>query len=259
MMVSMIQYLKLRSFLEKKTFALFQHENDVKREKGETEMNMYQEGFSIDNCYICEYNDISIYFVFNDAFWNGATSKIEQANIQYPDMFGTRDARDVLDALYRVWNSMITKEEFVHYLKEFACCYVIFEIQDDLQDNVLRIDMFRKIEENKKDRCKFDFTSGLLHALKHFSLNGRNLSIGMEVNDVQNVIEVLILIAKAFVYRKEDNKKRKKKQYLSYVINNGKHLRFSFYKEDVSGVYFLNTSHLKSRNKKEELQLYVNI
>lgn len=239
-MITIAQYKEIDTFLKEKTFELWSHENEVLMEKEEGEQNMFQEGFSIANCFSCKINNTNCFFLFNDSFQNGVLGKIDKSNEKYPEKYGTKNAHDVIDALYNVWDTFLSKDEFVVYLQKFACCYILYENPNTLYD-ILRIDLFRRLDCNKEDTSKSDFTGGLLHSLKHFSKNGHNLSTGSEKNDISNLLDVLNMIASSFLDRKERCRENRKKDYVSYQECNGKWLCFSFYKEETTGVYFLNT------------------
>lgn len=239
-MITLAQYKEIDTFLKEKAFELWNHENKVHIEKKEDEQNMFQEGFSIINCFSRKINDTNCFFLFSDSFQNGVFGKIEKAKEKYPEKFGTNNAYDVIDALYNVWNTFLCKEKFVSYLQNFACCYILYE-NSYTRFDILRIDLFRRLDRNKENSNKCDFTGGLLHALKHFSMKGCNLSTGHEKNDISNVLDVLNMIANSFLERKERCRKNRKRDYVSYQACNEKWLCFSFYKEEITGVYFLNT------------------
>lgn len=64
-----------------------------------------------------------------------------------------------------------------------CCSYVAYRFYGEFGD-VLQIDLLRAIKPNKKIPGKNDVVGGLLHVLKHFSLDGKNLATGTDKNEV---------------------------------------------------------------------------
>lgn len=81
----------------------------------------------------------------------------------------------------------------------------MFRVNDEFGD-VLRIDLLRAIKPNKKIPGKNDVVGGLLHVLKHFSLDGKNLATGTDKNDVFDVMHIIYLIAMAFRLKKKSQR-----------------------------------------------------
>ena len=71
------------------------------------------------------------------------------------------------------------------------------------------------------------------------------LRIIHDINDVEDVEEVLIMASHAFLDRKQDVKK--KTNYISYYETQTKRIKFVFYKEDTTNVFFLRTCHIDKR------------
>ena len=61
-----------------------------------------------------------------------------------------------------------TLEDYISYLQDFACCYILYEEKQKMSPSVLRVDLLRYLKDNQTTRKK-DFVGGLLHSLKHFS------------------------------------------------------------------------------------------
>ena len=105
--------------------------------------------------------------------------------------------------------------------------------------------MFREIKPSKDNPDNLEFVGGLFHVLKHFSYQGRNLSIGTEVGhtEVDSLIDIIKLCIVAFV-RKQ--KEKKGKDYVfDLPLDDEKTLRFVFYKEDDSKAFYIKSVHLK--------------
>lgn len=154
---------------------------------------------------------------------------------------GTGDAEDVIDALYntsgyKYWG---TKQDYINFLTGHACCYVVYQ-DNGIFSDILRIDMFRSTMPNKEDPTKIDFVGGLLHTLKHFSIKDQNLSTGTYIYNIFDIRHIIYLIGMAFRLKKGEGTKYKSLQQLTNAI-----MLASFYKEEVTGIFFLNSYYKK--------------
>ena len=100
--------------------------------------------------------------------------------------------------------------------------------------------MFRSTEPNKKDKTKIDFVGGLLHTLKHFSVNDHNLSTGKYIYNVFDIHHIVYLIGMAFRLKIGEGAK-----YLSTQTLDKDIMLASFYKEKNTGIFFLNSYYKK--------------
>lgn len=65
--------------------------------------------------------------------------------------------------------------------EQFAC---IIESKDgEIIDKILRIDLFRKLDVT--DKREKEFTGGIVHCVKHFSIDNINLSTGNDIHNIQ--------------------------------------------------------------------------
>ena len=238
-MISIDKYKDISCFLEKKTREIWEHENIIREKSGEKELEMYQYGISILDWYSEIDDEFVLYFVFNYSFLKVALENILLAIDKYPNSFGTGDAQDVIYALYRVSNLDCSKDDYVSYLQDFACCYVLYENKNVLSANILRVDLLRYMKDNETTHKK-DFVGGLLHSLKHFSKDGKNLSVGNDVNDVSNMGDVLFYIGHAFIKCCQNNSKENK---VEISIKDGKFMKYAFYYDKDKDTYYLNTAH----------------
>jgi hypothetical protein len=239
-MISNQEYDELMAFMESRILDLWTHENKVNESKGKEPVTYTQTGFPITNIFKCGNADKCYYLIFNNAFLNLVNGQLETATKWYPTLFGTGNPHDVIHALYKTSGFCPTLDESVY--EEFLAnktCYVIYKRNAQLCDDILRIDLFRFIDVGRDGRE--DFIGGLLHALKHYSINGINLSINQDQNDISNVPQVIELIAEAFESREKDEEKEN--DYIAFRQLDGTHrLKFVFYYEQESGVFFISTS-----------------
>jgi hypothetical protein len=246
-MISHEEYDALMAFMNEHIINLWNHENTVRAE--EEQLNSTQTGFSI--CDIVKYNveeGVCFYLIYNSTFLRIINHDLPNTINLYPIKFGTGNANDVIDGLYQMsgFPPYYSAAEYGEFLSNIPC-YVVYKRNGEFDNDILRIDLFRHLEPAKNaENNKMEFVGGLLHALKHFSMNGINLSTGKDINDVSDVSHIIYLIAMAFRLKSGEGMKYEAEQPLyskDYV------LQYHFYKEEESGVYFLKTCHLK-KNKK---------
>lgn len=117
-------------------------------------------------------------------------------------------------------------------------------IDESASPHILRIELFRQIDILKNDESKNEFTGGVFHSFKHFTYQGVPLSTkkeNKEINHPKSIIEFLI---QGFFFTQLKMKSVNK--YISTVnLQNGKNLFFSFYKESITGIFFVNTVYYK--------------
>ena len=248
-MITLEKYTSLSSSLEKKAHEIWKHENAERLKKGESGLNGYEYGYSIADFFCCTHNNLTIYFAFNFSFLKNISANIPQAVEKLNNLFGTGNAQDVLDALYHISKTTLRKDEYIEFIRNLACCYVLFEDNDCLLNHILRIDMFRKLDVNRDDPTIKDFIGGLLHALKHFSINGKSLSTGKEINDITDISqisEILPRIAYALIECINNNTPP---NCITIPYKDNNYLKCSFYHEGITNVYYLNTCYITDKEK----------
>lgn len=184
------------------------------------------------------------------AFTNEFNSLINEAAylqsaVNYPRKFGTGDAMDVLDALHKsnINFSNQTRDRYIKYIKNEQFAYIV-EIDNDLIGNkILRLDLFRKIDRNKKDETKFDFTGGLFHMFKHYSVNDINISTGISTE--ANTPYLDYIINKIIVSFFFDDLIQASENIFDTLCryDDNYNLKHSFYYNSNADVYFIRTSH----------------
>ena len=246
-------FTDFQDFLESKAAALFRHELEDKRMKIREmeEKNGFWGRYSSANSFYFDIDNdnVRVCLAADNIFLSMIKEQYLNAFDNYKDNFGTGDALDVLKALYLNSGFRETRYCFLRYidvaLAYETCCYAFFKRGNAFDDEFLRIDLFREIKPNKDNPDKLEFIGGLFHALKHFSYQGRNLSIGCEVEhtEVDSLMEVVKRCIIAFLHKQ---KEEKGKDYVyDESINNGKQLRYVFYKEENTGTYYIKSVHLK--------------
>lgn len=243
-MITPNEYCALRAYMKPKLLELWNHENEVRKEKGLDELNSFQVGFPINEIYhYYAGGDHNFYIVFNVSCHRLLQEGILTALETFPEKFGTGNAMDVVDALYEVngFNSFGDKDRYIKFLADNVCCYVVYANEEGFGD-ILRLDTFRKVDERDGNQDVYDFTGGLLHVLKHFSYEGRNLAVGKDIHDLFDLEHLVYLIAMAFRLKEGEGSLWTATQEL----NEGP-MKAVFYKEEETGIYFIMTYHRVDR------------
>jgi hypothetical protein len=107
-----------------------------------------------------------------------------------------------------------------------------------VSERILRLDLFRKLDMSTNGHI--EFTGGLMHLLKHFSINGINLSTGKDKHDITSIEDVIVFIMKAF-FLVEGKFETSKKLVSIIPLDEKYNLKFVFYLEVNTGVYFVQT------------------
>ena len=246
-MIDRQEYDDLMNYLQPVFRRIWEHENDDRKKRGKS-LDMFQYGFPINEIYHYKTGDEGedFYIIYNTGFFSTILRQIKLAQQQYPQKFGTGNAADLIDALYDVSNYRLLgdRTDYLNHLIDWNCCYVVYRKNGGYND-ILRIDLLRDTKPNKKDPTKVDIVGGLLHVLKHFSIDGKNLGTGTDINNVFDVTHLVYLIAMAFRQKKKEDKCKYDaiQKFDSYVMH------ASFYRNPTTGVYYLNT-YFKDRNEK---------
>lgn len=161
------------------------------------------------------------------------------AHTNYPNKFGTDNASDVIEALYNV-RPIFDIPRYIEFLRSEQFAYLMESTEAKGPDKILRIDLFRKLDTSAQG--SLEFTGGIFHVLKHFSVNGVNLSTGKDIHNIDHPERVIELIIRAFFI--ENGEFETPKKLISRVdIDERYRLKFVFYFEDNTNVFFIKTIH----------------
>ncbi|GAA3945169.1 hypothetical protein GO495_31070 [Chitinophaga oryziterrae] len=173
---------------------------------------------------------------------------LPEACQKYPNSFGTRNAHSVIEAIFETrpelgYSDMTTYEQHLS-TEQFA---MVFKLEKDgsVNHNVLRLDLFRMIKEEKDNPGKYEFIGGLMHLLKHFKFEGHSLSTNIGENELVHPNQVIGMIIKCFFESTHIYEEGKKSFTTVTSWSNNKEIICSFYPEQDIEVYFLNTMYLK--------------
>lgn len=232
-------YQAAQAFLEKKSLGLMDHEDKP----------VAKTGFPIQNYTVYPIKGRTFYVAAPNVFRHVIMKDVMvEAVTKYPKLFGTGDAHDVVEAIRLVEPTFDNTERHAEFLKNEQFGFVMENKNGVIQDQVLRIDLFRGFKPHPKTG-KPDFEGGLFHAFDHFSYKGTNLATGNDNNDLAHPEQIIGLAIKAFFmpeYREETPK-----GFIGRIsLDQNYWLKFSFYHEDKNGVHFINTVHKEKKKKK---------
>lgn len=227
-----------RDFIEEKALAMMSH-----RKKDAVKV-----GFPLQNYTILALKDRRFYLIKSNVFKVLVDSLIIETIEKKPDNFGTKNADDVINAIYEM-EPVGTLSSFPSFLQEEQFCYII-ENDKGKFEKILRIDLFGKLHQTQN---RTEFIGGLLHALKHFAYQGKPLSTHDGGHEIININSLLAQIGTAFFTIPLIH--QEKRNFLIYVPLNDKYqLRMSIYYEKETDMYYLNTV-FKERVKRKSQYL----
>ncbi len=187
-------------------------------------------------------DDIILFQMYTPAFISFIRDVYPRALLRHPEHFGTRNAKDIIHALYLESNAKDWNEDrYADFLSNEVFCLLLCKQNNEYCTDVLRIDLFRKLDESKELEGAFEFTGGLFHALKHFSIEEQSASILPNQNVKLFDVEQLVWpIAHAF-YRGTWVNGNRNNTYESSIVYLGKNFTLEFYKEPGMNVSFVNS------------------
>jgi hypothetical protein len=216
----------LQRAIEEKSILLLRHENK----------NFAKTGLDSSNYEEILIGKRTFYSVSTPVFSKILEDVLPEAVRKYTDHFGTGRAEDVVNALYKT-EPWAKRENFGNFLGTEQFCYV-FEVSDgQLNHRVLRIDLFRRIEE---ENGVSEFIGGIFHAFKHFSYEGMPLSTGKDKHDIKPH-SIIFLLIKAFFIDPEIKISETSYQVISRW-DDRYDIQYAFYYEPNTAVYFVKTA-----------------
>ena len=232
-------YKEVSAFLEKKCLKLWKHENT----KNGIYRNYAQTKFSINNIEARNLPDGSVIFIFENNVFRNYIRDYENAMYNSNYSLDRENADDILNAMYDVSfaTSMgTTIERYIEHCKYETCSYIVRMDQKGFDDNILRLDLFRKIDPNEQKGIN-TFTGGLFHALNHFNLDKNRKGHRDYIYGIENI---QVLCARTFFIKTKSADKKN-------TIANDKNIKFVFFTEqEDSNVSFLLSVYIDDKNDK---------
>lgn len=238
-LVNREEYSQIMSIFKDKMLKLANHESK----------NSYFGQVAIDLCYTRNLNEeLQVFQIFTPYFLTVIRYDYLKALEDTPECFGTHNAKDVIHALYlqaKERNYPWNEERYTEFLSNECFCLLICKNDQEFIEDVLRIDLFRELNGAKDFSGCFDFTGGIFHALKHFSVGKQCASISPNQNvSLYDVEQLIWPTAKAFF--EGGIKKKNSTNYDAEIIYLDKLIKLGLYKEENSQVYFIKTLYAQS-------------
>lgn len=188
------------------------------------------------------------FFYFGTNIFRGFFEQnlIDAINL-FPKNFGNGNAMSVIHAINKTRPLYIRTKDVIRILNT-ECFAVIHEDRlTAANDDIIRLDLFRKLDRQRHHRRKYDFTGGVMHALKHFTFNGRPLSTGTDINDISHPLKIVEIIIDTFFIAPDSYYESRNKFVCFYDLDSFYDIKFVFFYEDNSGVFFLTTIHKQTK------------
>ncbi len=243
------EYLEIKEFLRHRVCEInhsdnYDRENQRERNTKYSLPNATAFGWmpAITICYSFDIgNKQIVYMIPFLAFYRYLTEFLPQALYNCPDLFGTKDAKDVITALYSVseYDKIGDINEYQQYLIDKAYCYFLLRDSDGkLCNKLFRLDLFRHILPN--DKNGYDFDGGLMHAFRHCSWNNMKLSSGNGESELNNLWDLPLMIGKAILIDKDSDTKSS-----TIFADDGRTWYIHYHIDPDTKVYYLKTAFAK--------------
>lgn len=236
------EYMLARKFIEENATALMSHEKKPFAKSGFPPQN-----YSIHRA------DNRIFYAVGTNIFRGIIydNILLEAMRLFPSNFGNGNAVSVIHAVSKTapipFHSRM--KDIIRVLQNENGCYIVENNNGTIPNKILRLDLFRKLDPIRYKRRKYDFTGGLFHALKHFSYQGLPLSTNREKNDIDHPSQIIDLAIRAFFC--EQGQFVDKLTYVTILNINSNHaLKFAFYCEPNTKVFFIKTVHIAKEKRK---------
>ncbi|WP_462254528.1 hypothetical protein [Ferruginibacter sp.] len=223
------QFQTIRKFIEQKSLSLM---NKEKRPFANA-------GFDISKYHEIKVEDRNFVIIATNVFYHILHSVLAEASEKYPELFGNNDVNGVLEAIYNIEN-VGEFEQFADFLKTEQFAWIVELINEQINPNVLRVEIFRQIDTIGTNATKTEFTGGLLHTFRHFNYKGVPLSTKKEKNDIEHPKTIIDFLIRGFFFT-DINFTNKTKCNSNIILNNKYKLRFDYYFEPETKIYFVNS------------------
>lgn len=174
-------------------------------------------------------------------FYNSLVYHLPQALYDYPDLFGTKNAEDVVSALYSAsgYDKLGNIDGYQQSLIDNGCSYFLLRnANGEFGNKIFRLDLFRHILPN--DRNGRDFDGGLMHAYRHCSWNGMKLSSGNGEAELNYLWDLPLFIGKAILTDDESGQKGS-----TTFEEDGRVWQINYHIDPNTKVYYLKTAFAK--------------
>lgn len=243
------EYLEIKEFLRHRVCEINYSENFDRRKQ--REKNTKYSLPSVDSfgwmpaitlCYSFDIgNNQIMYMIPYLPFYNFLVYHLPQALYNHPHLFGTKDAKDVMSAVYSVsgYDKIGSIDDYQSSLIDNAYCYFLLRNANGrLSNKIFRLDLFRHILHN--DKNGHDFDGGLMHAYRHCSWNGMKLSSDKGEAALNYLWDLPLFVGKAIL---TDNESEQKSS--TTFEDDGRVWQIKYHIDPDTKVYYLKTAFAK--------------
>lgn len=234
--MSQIQINNIRAFIIKKSSSLMKSEGKTFAKIAFDESHFSQ----------IIYNNRKFVIISTNVFSKILESVLTVACTKYPENFGTGDFNKVLEAIYNI-EKFGDMDHFCDFLKTEQFAWILEAIDNTVNKNVLRVELFRTVKPTKEDTSKTEFVGGAFHLFKHFTYKGIPLSTKKENTAISHPSSLLELLIDGF-YFNELIQKTESKYKSTMICSTTSVLDYAFYRNIDADVYFINSIIYKSKN-----------
>ncbi|MBN9484019.1 MAG: hypothetical protein BGO70_03285 [Bacteroidetes bacterium 43-93] len=236
---------KLHEYIEKKSEALFNHENNVHKKNPQHKKQTHAHiGLSRDKWHLIFYKKRIFAIGATRVFYDVIHSTLPRAIELHKEKFGTRNAKDVLDALYETVPEG-SREAFDDFLGIDNFAYITELRNGKPVGKLLRVTFFRQIDPDPKGVS--EFTSGVFHAYKHFTYKGVALSTVKENYSLSHPSQIFRYLINGFFFCELYEERRDKPFWVADMpVGPKRIIKFVFHHEANSDTY--SVSSVSKRN-----------
>ena len=223
------QFQVIHKFIEQKALSL------MKEEK----RSFAKVGLDISKYHEIKIEERNFVIIATNVFYHILDGVLAEASEKYPELFGNNDVNSVLEAFYNIKN-VGEFEHFADFIKTEQFAWIIELIDEQINPNVLRVEIFRKIDAIRNNDTKTEFTGGLLHAFRHWNYKGVPLSTKKEKNNIEHPTTIIDFLIRGFFFA-DIEFSTEFKCHSNITFNNKYKLRFDFYFQSKTQIYFVNS------------------
>ena len=234
-MLTLEEYKKASAFLKERCLTLWDIENNCNG----IPRNIAQTGFPIKHAYVQKINDDGKILVFRSISFLKHLDYCQTSIMVDGLSFEGGNAIQVLENMYNLSIEKQAGKSFEYYIDNVrteSCCYIIYNNGDVYDDKILRVDLFRKLDFVNE---KADFSGGLFHALKHFTLEKVNKTHRNFITDIEE-----LMYYSAYAFFIGEISPSLDENTIIKMIKNPRHyssIRFVYFHEPDSNVSFIKT------------------
>lgn len=193
-------------------------------------------------------NSQKFYLVETNTFRQVSRTALLESSKKYPKNFGLKNSIPILHALHKHDPVYLKLKDSIRFFSQENFCYIV-PINSDLSiGKTLRIDLFRKLDKRNSEKS-YDFTGGLMHCLKHISIQDQLVGVNKKAYSIDSVEDLLFQIIRTFYFPTRISQKIQKPNSIEHEApfrKYNKRMICGFYHEANCDVYFLNTAYIKS-------------